>query len=59
LTRYSTGGLTLLEESGLIQNKNCIFVGQCPQRARFLGAIYPKAQVMQRVTDFLARDDQV
>jgi 4-hydroxyphenylacetate 3-monooxygenase len=26
-------------------------------RARFLGAIYPKAEVMKRVTDFLARDD--
>jgi 4-hydroxyphenylacetate 3-monooxygenase len=27
-------------------------------RARFLGAIYPKAQIMKRVTDFLERDDE-
>ena len=26
-------------------------------RARFLGAIYPKAEIMKRVTDFLERDD--
>jgi 4-hydroxyphenylacetate 3-monooxygenase len=26
-------------------------------RARFLGAIYPKAEIMKRVTEFLARDD--
>jgi len=26
-------------------------------RARFLGAIYPKDEIMTRVTDFLARDD--
>jgi len=26
-------------------------------RARFLGAIYPKDEVMKRVSDFLARDD--
>jgi 4-hydroxyphenylacetate 3-monooxygenase len=26
-------------------------------RARFLGAIYPKAELMQRVSDFLARDE--
>ena len=26
-------------------------------RARFLGAIYPKDEVMKRVTDFLERDD--
>ena len=26
-------------------------------RARFLGAIYPKAEVMKRVTEFLTRDD--
>jgi 4-hydroxyphenylacetate 3-monooxygenase len=27
-------------------------------RARFLGAIYPRQEVMQRVTDFLAREDE-
>jgi 4-hydroxyphenylacetate 3-monooxygenase len=27
-------------------------------RARFLGAIYPKAEVVRRVTDFLARSDE-
>jgi 4-hydroxyphenylacetate 3-monooxygenase len=27
-------------------------------RARFLGAIYPKAEIMKRVTDFLDRDDE-
>jgi 4-hydroxyphenylacetate 3-monooxygenase len=26
-------------------------------RARFLGAIYPRQEIMQRVTDFLARED--
>jgi 4-hydroxyphenylacetate 3-monooxygenase len=26
-------------------------------RARFLGAIYPKGEIMKRVTDFLERDD--
>ena len=27
-------------------------------RARFLGAIYPKAEIMKRVTNFLERDDE-
>src|SRR4029453_12079962 len=33
------------------------FASGPPIRARFLGAIYPKDEIMTRVTDFLARDD--